>query len=96
MDPLLIEALITENTIAIVPVHLYGRVCNVSAIEQIASDHKLTVFYDAAHAFGCKYQDTAVGSFGSAEVLSFHATKFFHSIEVCSKHPSRRSRGIFP
>lgn len=84
-----IESLITEKTCAIVPVHVYGNVCNVEAIESIAKKYNLKVIYDAAHAFGVKYNGIGVGNFGDASMFSFHATKVFHSVEggaVCFKN----------
>ena len=76
-----IEELITEKTCAILPVHVYGYICDVEKIERIAKKHNLKVIYDAAHAFGCKYKGTAVGNFGDASMFSFHATKVFNTIE---------------
>ncbi|MDE5936807.1 MAG: DegT/DnrJ/EryC1/StrS family aminotransferase [Ruminococcus sp.] len=76
-----IEALITEKTSAIVPVHVYGNICNVEEIERIADKYGLKVIYDAAHTFGEKYKGSGVGSFGDVSCFSFHATKVFHSIE---------------
>lgn len=76
-----IEALITDKTSAIIPVHVYGNICNIEAIDEIAKKHNLKVIYDAAHAFGVKYKDTGVGNFGDASMFSFHATKVFHSTE---------------
>ena len=76
-----IEALITDKTSAIIPVHVYGNICNVEEIERIAKKHNLKVIYDAAHAFGVKYKGKGIGSFGDASMFSFHATKVFHSIE---------------
>ena len=76
-----IEALITDKTSAIIPVHVYGNICNVEEIERIAKKHKLKVIYDAAHAFGVKYKGRGIGSYGDASMFSFHATKVFHSIE---------------
>jgi len=76
-----IEALITEKTSAIIPVHVYGNICNIEEIERIAKEHNLKVIYDAAHAFGVKYKGRGIGSFGDASMFSFHATKVFHSIE---------------
>ena len=81
MDVSKIEALITDKTSAIIPVHVYGNICNVEEIEKIAKKHKLKVIYDAAHAFGVKYKGRGIGSFGDASMFSFHATKVFHSIE---------------
>lgn len=76
-----IEALITDKTCAIVPVHVYGNICDVEAIDRIAKKHNLKVIYDAAHAFAVKYNGVGVGNFGDASMFSFHATKVFHSIE---------------
>ena len=76
-----IEALITSKTCAIVPVHVYGNVCDVEKIEQIAKKHNLKVIYDAAHVFGVKYKNKGIGSFGDAAMFSFHATKVFNTIE---------------
>ena len=76
-----IEALITDKTCAIVPVHVYGCICNVDAIEKIAKKHNLFVIYDAAHAFDIKVQGKSVASYGDITMFSFHATKVFNSIE---------------
>lgn len=76
-----IEDLITDKTVAIIPVHVYGNVCNIERIQEIADKHHLKVIYDAAHAFGVTYKGKGVGRFGDASVYSFHATKVFHSIE---------------
>ena len=76
-----IEELITENTVAILPVHVYGNICNVEAIQKIADKYGLKVIYDAAHAFGEKLNGVGVGNFGDASIFSFHATKVFHTIE---------------
>lgn len=76
-----IENLITERTVAIVPVHVYGNVCNVDEIQRIATKYNLKVIYDAAHAFGVKYKGNGIGSYGDASVFSFHATKVFNTIE---------------
>ena len=81
MDVSKIEALITEKTCAIVPVHVYGNRCDVEDIQRIAGKHGLKVIYDAAHAFGAKYKGMGAGSFGDASILSFHAIKVFHTIE---------------
>ena len=81
IDETKIEDLITEKTVAIVPVHVYGNVCNVEEIQKIADRHNLKVIYDAAHAFGVKYKDRGIGSYGDASVFSFHATKVFNTIE---------------
>ena len=76
-----IEDLITERTTAIMPVHVYGHVCDVEAIEWIARKHNLKVIYDAAHTFGERYKGKGIGSFGDASMFSFHATKVYNSIE---------------
>ena len=81
IDTSKIEELITEKTCAIVPVHVYGNICNVEEIERIAKKHNLKVIYDAAHAFGVKYKDKGIGNFGDMSMFSFHATKVFNSIE---------------
>lgn len=76
-----IEALITDKTCAILPVHVYGNVCDVDKIEQIAKKHNLKVIYDAAHAFGVKYKGKSVSCYGDFSMFSFHATKVFNTIE---------------
>lgn len=76
-----IEALITDRTSAILPVHVYGNVCDVEAIQAIAAKYGLKVIYDAAHAFGVKYKGKGIGSFGDVSCFSFHATKVFNTIE---------------
>lgn len=81
LDPSNIEALINENTSAIVPVHVFGNPCEVEAIQVIADNHKLKVIYDAAHAFGVEYKGQSVLNFGDISTVSFHATKIFHTIE---------------
>ena len=81
LDPARIEAAITPNTSAILPVHCYGHPCDVDAIARIASDHKLSVIYDAAHAFGVKCHCGSVLNHGDVSVLSFHATKVFNTFE---------------
>lgn len=81
MDESKIEDLITEKTVAIVPVHVYGNVCNVVEIQRIADKYNLKVIYDAAHAFGVKYKGKGIGNYGDASIFSFHATKVFNTIE---------------
>ena len=81
IDETKIEELITEKTVAILPVHVYGNICNIEEIQKIASQHNLKVIYDAAHAFGERYKGRGVGNYGDASIFSFHATKVFHSIE---------------
>ncbi len=88
MDCDLIEDLITDKTVAILPVHVYGNVCNLEKIEKIAKKHDLKVIYDAAHAFGVKYKGIGIGNFGDISMFSFHATKVFNTIEggcICFK-----------
>lgn len=83
-----LEALITENTSAILPVHVYGNVCNIEEIDRIARKHNLKVIYDAAHTFGVKYKGKGMAAYGDAVCYSFHATKVFNTIEggaVCFK-----------
>jgi dTDP-4-amino-4,6-dideoxygalactose transaminase len=81
LDPHSVEKLITPRTTGILGVHVWGRPCPVTELAQIAERHGLKLGYDAAHAFGSSFQGTMIGSFGEAEVLSFHATKFFNSFE---------------
>ncbi|MGM9549904.1 MAG: DegT/DnrJ/EryC1/StrS family aminotransferase [Faecousia sp.] len=81
IDATKIEALITEKTVAIVPVHVYGSLCDVDGIQYIADRHGLKVIYDAAHAFGVRKDGVGVGNFGDASMFSFHATKVFNTIE---------------
>lgn len=76
-----LESLITERTSAIVPVHVYGNLCDVERIQEIADRHHLKVIYDAAHSFGEELDHIGVGDFGDVSMFSFHATKVFHSIE---------------
>lgn len=76
-----IESLITEKTCAIIPVHVYGNLCDVEKIEEIAKKYNLKVIYDAAHAFGVKKNGIGVSNFGDASMFSFHATKVFNTIE---------------
>lgn len=99
-----IESLITDKTTAIVPVHVYGNICNVEEIERIANKYDLKVIYDSAHTFGEEYKGKGVGTFGDVSCFSFHATKVFNSIEggaVCfnddeftSKFTSLKNFGI--
>jgi dTDP-4-amino-4,6-dideoxygalactose transaminase len=81
IDPVMAEGLIGPRTSGIVGVHLWGQVCDVGALDGIAARHGIHVVYDAAHAFGCRYGDRMAGTFGEAEVFSFHATKFVNSFE---------------
>ena len=91
MDVSKIESLITDRTVAIVPVHVYGNLCDVEAIERIAGKYGLKVVYDAAHAFGVRYKGVSSACFGDASMYSFHATKVFNTIEggaVCFRDDS--------
>lgn len=81
MDSDKIEELITDKTVAILPVHVYGNICDVDKIQDIAKRNGLKVIYDAAHAFGETYRGIGIGNFGDATMFSFHATKVFNSIE---------------
>jgi dTDP-4-amino-4,6-dideoxygalactose transaminase len=81
LDPACVESLITPRTTGIIGVHLWGRPCNVDALADIAERRGLTLLFDAAHAFGCSHRGRMIGRFGAAEVFSFHATKFFHTME---------------
>ncbi|KQX94908.1 DegT/DnrJ/EryC1/StrS family aminotransferase [Variovorax sp. Root473] len=81
MDPARIEAAITPQTTAIMPVHCYGQPCDVEAIQRIADIYNLKVIYDAAHAFGVELNESSVLKYGDLSVLSFHATKVFNTFE---------------
>ena len=81
MDPRNIENIITPNTGAIVPVHVFANACEVEKIDALAKKHNLKVVYDAAHAFGVQYKGKSILNYGDVSTLSFHATKLFHSIE---------------
>lgn len=76
-----LEALITDKTCAILPVHVYGNICDVNGINEIARKYNLKVIYDAAHAFGESYENRGIGSYGDVSCFSFHATKVFNTIE---------------
>ena len=81
LDPAKIEAAITAETKAIMPVHVFGYACDVDAIQKIADKHGLKLIYDSAHAFGSVYNGKALATYGDVSTLSFHATKLFHTIE---------------
>ena len=74
-------SLITEKTSAIIATHLWGRPCDVEALQELASRHNIHLLVDAAHAFGCSHKGRMIGTFGDAEIFSFHATKAFHTAE---------------
>jgi len=95
LDPEKIEAAITPETTAIMPVHVYGTPCNVQRISEIASKHNLRVIYDAAHAFDVKYNNQSIAAYGDLSVLSFHATKVFNTFEggaIVSHNPEMKLR----
>ena len=95
LDPNKLEALITDKTVAILPVHVYGNLCDVEAIGAIARRHGLPVIYDAAHSFGVFKDGVSSARFGDAAMFSFHATKVFHCIEggaVCCRDAEMRQR----
>ncbi|MCB1092541.1 MAG: aminotransferase class I/II-fold pyridoxal phosphate-dependent enzyme [Verrucomicrobiae bacterium] len=81
MDPEKAEALITPRTSAILGVHAWGRACEPERLQDLADRHGLELYFDAAHAFGCKHNRLMIGNFGRCEVFSFHATKFFNTFE---------------
>jgi dTDP-4-amino-4,6-dideoxygalactose transaminase len=81
LDPTRIESLITPRTVAILPVHVFGNPCDVSAIEAIAERYGLKVIYDAAHAFGVRKEGRSIAEWGDLTMLSFHATKLFTTVE---------------
>ena len=81
IDPARVEQMITPRTTAIIGVHVWGRACNIEALTEIAKRRNLKLLFDAAHAFGCSYKGRMIGNHGQAEVLSFHATKFFNTFE---------------
>lgn len=81
LDPSRIEAAITPQTTAILPVHCYGRPCDVDVIQKIADNYNLKVIYDAAHAFGVRLNDQPLLQHGDLSILSFHATKVFNTFE---------------
>ena len=81
ITPKTIEPHITDRTSAILPVHVFGNPCDVEGIDVLAKQHGLKVVYDAAHAFGVKYKGGSILNYGDISVLSFHATKLFHTIE---------------
>lgn len=95
MDVSKLEALITDRTAAILPVHVYGNLCDVEAIDAIAKKYGLKVIYDAAHAFGVRLRGISSSNFGDASMFSFHATKVFQTIEggaVCFSDETLRKK----
>lgn len=81
LDPDSVRRMITPKTTGIIGVHLWGNPSPVDELTDIAAQHNLKLMFDAAHAFGCSYKGTMIGNFGEAEVMSFHATKFFNTFE---------------
>lgn len=81
IDPAHAASLITDDTTAIVGVHVWGRPCAVDALERLAGDRGLVLMFDAAHAFGCGFRGAPIGGFGALEVFSFHATKIVSAVE---------------
>lgn len=81
IDPACIEKMITPLTTGIIGVNLWGRPCNIEALEKIAAAHHLKLLFDSAHGFGCSCKGKMLGSFGNAEIFSFHPTKFFNTAE---------------
>lgn len=95
IDVCKIEKLITDRTCAILPVHVYGNICDIEEIDRIAHKYGLKVIYDAAHTFGEKYKGKGVASYGDMSMLSFHATKVYNTIEggaICYKKESLTDR----
>lgn len=81
LDPQKVEQMITPRTTGIIGVHLWGRPCKIEALKTIARHHQLKLLFDASHAFGCSHNGQMIGSFGDAEIFSFHATKFINTFE---------------
>jgi dTDP-4-amino-4,6-dideoxygalactose transaminase len=81
LDPARVAELITDRTSAIMGVHVWGRPCDIDALVDLAQRYRLKLLFDAAHAFGCSYKGRMIGSFGNAEIFSFHATKFVNAFE---------------
>lgn len=81
LNPDEVERMVTPRTSGIIGVHLWGRACNTQRLVEIARERNLRLIYDAAHAFGCSHRGRMIGSFGDAEVFSFHATKFLNTFE---------------
>ena len=81
LNPWRVESLITPRTSGIMGVHVWGQPCDVRTLMKIANKHRLELMFDASHAFGCSHRGEMIGNFGSAEVFSFHATKFINAFE---------------
>ncbi len=97
IDASKIESAITPKTTAILPVHVYGNPCEVDKIQEIADIYGLKVIYDAAHAFGVKYNNTNICNYGDLSILSFHATKMFNTMEggaiICNDAATKKRIG---
>jgi dTDP-4-amino-4,6-dideoxygalactose transaminase len=81
IDPKQVEKMITPRTTGILGVHTWGRPCDIDALSEIAGKYHLKLLFDAAHAFACSHHDKMIGNYGNVEVFSFHATKFFNTLE---------------
>ena len=81
INPNQVKSLITPRTSGILGVHIWGNPCHIDQLSDIAQQHNLKLIFDASHAFGCSYNGRMIGNFGSAEVFSFHATKFVNTLE---------------
>lgn len=95
LDPARVEELVGDDTCALMPVHVYGNLCDVEALQDIADRHGLKIIYDAAHAFGVHKDGVSAAAFGDASMFSFHATKVFNTIEggaVCFRDPSLKEK----
>lgn len=95
IDPKSVEELVDEDTCAIVPVHVYGNLCDTDALREIADRYGLKVVYDAAHAFGVRQNGVSAAAFGDVSMFSFHATKVFNTIEggaLCFRDPELREK----
>lgn len=94
LDPAKVEAAITPQTTAIMPVHVYGNPCNLEAFQRLADSYNLKLIYDAAHAFGVEVNGNSILNFGDLSILSFHATKVFNTFEggaiVCHDEKMKR------
>ncbi len=81
LDEKILEDSITEDTTGIVPVHVFGNICKIDAIQKTADKHGLKIVFDASHAFGVKYKNKSIALYGDVVTFSFHSTKIFHTIE---------------
>ena len=94
LDPDRVEAAITPQTTAIMPVHVYGNPCNLERFQQIADTYGLKLIYDAAHAFGVKINGNSILNYGDLSIMSFHATKTFNTFEggaiICHDEATKR------